>query len=122
MGLLPACVVYVPVVGHDVTFCPHVLLHVPSDIKSEKRFESTVHSICIPLIAIMLMSCPPPFPCCPGVGLKFNDSDEISASELARGINVSDAEIVRHLFPLVCSRPRFWLNFFFFFLADCIVW
>lgn len=33
--------------------------------------------------------------------LKFNECEEIPVSRLARGINVSDAEIVRHLFPLV---------------------
>ncbi|CAN0179461.1 unnamed protein product [Ectocarpus sp. 12 AP-2014] len=32
---------------------------------------------------------------------QFNDSTEIAVSELARGINVSDTEIVRHLFPLI---------------------
>lgn len=32
---------------------------------------------------------------------KFNDCDEIGVKELASGINVSDTEIVRHLFPLV---------------------
>ena len=32
---------------------------------------------------------------------KYNDCEEIAVSELAAGINVSDTEIVRHLFPLV---------------------
>ena len=35
---------------------------------------------------------------------KFNDATEITVSELARGINVSNTEIVRHLFPLVRAR------------------
>ncbi|CAN0018727.1 unnamed protein product, partial [Hapterophycus canaliculatus] len=38
-----------------------------------------------------------------GILHQFNDSTEISVSELACGINVSNTEIVRHLFPLVRS-------------------
>lgn len=44
----------------------------------------------LPCLSMLLLASP-----------KFNDCEEVAVSELAAGINVSDAEIVRHLFPLV---------------------